>query len=367
MSVSEDARWMRRALALATRGLRTCPPNPAVGCVLVKDGQRIGEGWHRRAGGAHAEAVALRAAGNAARGACAYVTLEPCDHHGRTPPCAPALVTAGITRVVVATTDPNPLVAGRGLARLRQAGLAVETGVVADLARRLNRGYFSRYERGRPWLVLKLAASLDGRVALGNGTSRWISGPVARAAVQRRRARAGAILAGVGTVLADDPALSVRLPGIERQPMRIILDSRLRTASTARLFAGGGPIHIFCVEASSEHRTRLEGAGARVHCIEGDSRGRPRLEEVLEALGKLEINDVYAECGPVLAGALIQNEFVDELELFFGPQLFGPAARPLAMLADLQQIPDPPRLRVEFARRAGRDIRVRLTPVVCGD
>ncbi|HEX5314998.1 MAG TPA: bifunctional diaminohydroxyphosphoribosylaminopyrimidine deaminase/5-amino-6-(5-phosphoribosylamino)uracil reductase RibD, partial [Gammaproteobacteria bacterium] len=216
---------MRRALRLAVRGLRSCAPNPAVGCVIVKDGRILGEGFHRRAGEAHAEVLALAAAGADAHGATAYTTLEPCSHRGRTPPCAPALAAAGIARVVAAMEDPNPRVAGGGFAALHAAGIEVETGIEAEKARRINRGFCSRFERGRPWVTLKLAASLDGRSALADGTSRWITGEISRAAVQRERVRAGAVLTGVGTILADDPALDVRLPGAMRQPPRVVLDS----------------------------------------------------------------------------------------------------------------------------------------------
>lgn len=363
MISADDERWMRRALALAARGLRTCPPNPVVGCLLVNDGRVVGAGWHRRTGEAHAEVLALREAGAAARGACAYVTLEPCSHQGRTPPCAPALVDAGLGRVVVAVIDPDPRVAGRGVDRLRAAGIRVETGPGAPLARRLNRGFFSRVERGRPWLTLKLAASLDGRVALGNGASRWITGPVARAAVHRRRARAGAVMTGVGTVIADDPELTVRLPGVERQPLRAIIDTRLRTPASARLFGGDGPVHLFCVECPPGRRGGLEDRGARIHCVGAEPDGRARLAEVLARLAALEVNELYVEAGPVLTGALLRQNLVDELEIFFGPYLLGPGGRPLAQLPDLDVIPEPPPFAVEWARPIGRDLRVRLRPL----
>lgn len=351
---------MRRALRLAVRGLRTSAPNPAVGCVIAKDGRIVGEGFHVRAGEPHAEVFALRQAGEQARGAAVYVTLEPCSHQGRTPPCAPALIEAGVSRVAIATRDPHPRVAGQGIEALQGAGIEVLVGVCEAQARRINRGFFSRFERGRPWLTLKLAASLDGKSALADGTSRWITGPIARAAVHRARARAGAILTGVGTVLADNPGLDVRLPGVNRQPLRAVLDSSLRTPPGAKLFTGGGAVHLFCAEADSGRRRALEVAGATIHCLDADANGRPEPGAVLRALAELEVNEVYAECGPKLAGTLIAGGWVDELELFLGPHLFGAGARPFAMLGDSVLIPDPPQWRTLWARRAGRDVRIRL-------
>ncbi|MGH8225754.1 MAG: bifunctional diaminohydroxyphosphoribosylaminopyrimidine deaminase/5-amino-6-(5-phosphoribosylamino)uracil reductase RibD [Gammaproteobacteria bacterium] len=358
----EDERMMRRALRLAVRGLRTCAPNPAVGCVIAKDGRIVGEGFHARAGEAHAEVLALATAGESARDVTVYVTLEPCTHQGRTPPCAPALIAAGVRRVVVATQDPNPRVAGTGLDALRAADIEVEVGVCEALARRINRGFFSRFERSRPWLTLKIAASLDGKSALGDGSSRWITGPIARAAVHRERARAGAILTGVGTVLADDPALDVRLPGVKRQPLRVVLDSQLRTPPSANLFASGGAVHIFCVEVDAERRLALEKSGATIHCTDADADGGVEPGVVLRTLAELEVNEVYGECGPRLAGTLIAGGWADELELFLGPHFLGAGARPFAMLGDLAVIPDPPEWRTVFACRADRDVRIRLQP-----
>ncbi|MEK7810669.1 MAG: bifunctional diaminohydroxyphosphoribosylaminopyrimidine deaminase/5-amino-6-(5-phosphoribosylamino)uracil reductase RibD, partial [Pseudomonadota bacterium] len=233
-----DSQWMARALQLAALGLNTTSPNPRVGCVLVKDGKIIGEGWHQRAGEAHAEVHALRAAGSAAQGATAYVTLEPCSHFGRTPPCAGALIAAGISRVVIAMQDPNPLVSGQGIALLRDAGIEVEYGLIESVARELNIGFFARMTRGLPWVRSKIAASLDGRTALANGTSQWITGEAARQDVQRWRARSCAVVTGIGTVLADDPQLNVRID-TGRQPLRVVLDSDLRIPPNAKIIQQG--------------------------------------------------------------------------------------------------------------------------------
>ncbi|MGA7965765.1 MAG: bifunctional diaminohydroxyphosphoribosylaminopyrimidine deaminase/5-amino-6-(5-phosphoribosylamino)uracil reductase RibD [Gammaproteobacteria bacterium] len=359
----QDEHYMRRALRLAVKGLRTCAPNPAVGCVIVNNGRVVSEGFHARAGEPHAELFALRQAGEQARGATAYVTLEPCSHHGRTPPCASALIEAGVSCVVVAARDPNPLVAGNGVKALQDAGIAVQVGLGEAQTRRINRGFFSRFERGRPWLTLKLAASLDGKSALADGTSQWITGPVARVAVHRSRARAAAVLTGVGTVLADDPALNVRLPIVSRQPVRVVLDSKLSTPQKARLFSeAGGPVHFFCTTDDGERRTALEEAGATIHVVAADANGHPQWEPVLHALAELGINEVYAECGPRMAGALIGASLVDELDLFQGPHLLGPGARAFAVLDEQTWIPDPPRWRVVRTQRVGRDARIRLQP-----
>ncbi|HYW76428.1 MAG TPA: bifunctional diaminohydroxyphosphoribosylaminopyrimidine deaminase/5-amino-6-(5-phosphoribosylamino)uracil reductase RibD [Gammaproteobacteria bacterium] len=359
----EDIRFMRRALRLAVKGLRGCAPNPAVGCVIVNRGQVAGEGFHARAGEPHAEIMALGQAGEKARGGTAYVTLEPCSHHGRTPPCAPALVEAGLSRVVVGAGDPNPRVSGGGLDMLKQAGIRVEMGVCEAQARRINRGFFSRFERGRPWLTLKLAASLDGRSALANGTSQWITGPVSRAAVHRARARAGAVMTGVGTVLADDPLLNARLPGQRRQPLRVVLDSALSLSPQARLLedGNGGAVHVFCARgAEAGRRELLVAAGAAVHEIEAGDDGRPLPASVLATLAELEVNEVYVECGPRLAGALIDSGLVDELELFQGPHLFGSDALGIAELPPRTRIPDPPIWWIVRAQRCGRDVRIRM-------
>lgn len=351
---------MRRALRLAARGVRSADPNPAVGCVVVREGQIIGEGWHRQAGGAHAEIHALQAAGSQAAGSTVYVTLEPCAHFGRTPPCVDALVQASVGRVVMAALDPNPLVAGGGRDRLTAAGIEVSVGVGRDWARVLNRGFYSRFERGRPWLVVKWASSLDGRAALSSGESQWITGPIARAAVHRARARASAVMTGVGTVIADDPQLNVRLPKAVRQPLRVILDSHLRTPPDARLFDHGGSVHVFCVDGSQAARDRLERRGATVHVVAAEPKNRVDVGEVLKRLAQLEVNSVWAEAGPELAGSVIDAGWVDEIEVYFGPHFFGPGARASVLVNDAMQIEEPSAFRLRSVHRVAHDVRVRL-------
>ena len=279
-----DSRHMRRALELAARGLYSTDPNPRVGCVLVQDGRVVGEGWHQRAGEAHAEVIALAAAGAAARGATAYVTLEPCAHTGRTPPCVQALIGARVGRVVYAIGDPNPLVNGAGVAALRAAGIETVGDVLAAEARALNPGFFKRMRSGLPWVRVKLGASLDGRTALANGESRWITGPAARADAQRFRARSSVVLSGSGTVLADDPALNVRLEGVTRQPLRAVLDSALRVPPQARMFDREGPALVFTASVDAARRAELERRGVRVETVARAPAGGLELEAVLRRL-----------------------------------------------------------------------------------
>lgn len=354
-------RHMKRALELAGRGLWSTDPNPRVGCVIA-DGERvIAEGWHERAGGPHAEAVALSAAGPAARGATAYVTLEPCCHHGRTPPCADALVEAGIRRVHYAVRDPNPHVSGGGAARLAAAGIESSEGLLAEGARALNPGFLSRMERGRPWLRLKLAASLDGRTALANGASRWITGPEAREDVQRLRARSSAVMTGAATVLADDPRLDLRLPETTRQPLRVVLDPALRMPPTARIVAPPGAVLVMTASDDPGRRAALEKAGARVQAVLQGPGGLD-LHAMLRLLGQEEINELLVECGPTLAGALFAAGLVDEWVLYLAPVLLGAGARPLAELPAIAAMAD----RMEFSIieqcRVGGDLRLTLRP-----
>ena len=350
-----DRLWMSRAVQLARRGLYTTSPNPRVGCVLVRDGKLIGAGWHERAGEAHAEAHALRAAGAAVRGATAYVTLEPCAHHGRTPPCAEALISAGIARVVVAERDPNPLVAGKGLEQLAAAGIAVECGLLADEARELNIGFFSRFERQRPWVRLKLAASLDGRTALANGRSQWITGAAARRDGHLWRARACAILTGSGTVLADDPQLTVRELPTGRQPLRVIVDGALRTPPTARVLGEGALIYTASDDAA-RHAT-LAATGAVPIRLTLDGR-HVDLGAMLADLARREINELHVEAGAGLAGALLAQGLVDEIVLYLAPMLIGTSGLGLFALPPLAELAAAPRLELNDVRKVGMDWRL---------
>ncbi len=367
-----DRSAMARALELAARGLETAHPNPRVGCVIARGERIVGEGWHARTGEPHAEVHALRAAGDAAAGATAYVTLEPCSHHGRTPPCADALLRAGIARVVFAVDDPNPQVNGRGAQVLREHGLRVESGLLAEAAADLNVGFLQRMRTGRPWVRVKLAMSLDGRTALANGDSHWITAPAARQDVQHWRARSGAVLTGIGTVLADDPRLDVRLeePPQEARPalLRVVLDSRLRTPPQARLFSVPGEVLLVAAAprvdeqaAHAQRRAALEGR-ARLATLEPDAQGQVPLEALLALLGRRDINELWVEAGPRLAGALIGAHLVDELVLYVAPRLIGPQGRPLAQLPGLARLQDSPWFALMDSRQIGTDLRLRLRP-----
>jgi diaminohydroxyphosphoribosylaminopyrimidine deaminase / 5-amino-6-(5-phosphoribosylamino)uracil reductase len=359
---------MQRALSLAARGLDTTDPNPRVGCVIAQRGRIVGEGWHERAGEAHAEIAALRAAGGAAAGAAVYVTLEPCSHHGRTPPCAEALIGARVGRVVYAAADPNPLVSGRGAAALSAAGIVVEAGLMEKEATELNAGFFKRMHTGRPLVRVKLAMSLDGRTALANGESRWITGEAAREDVQRWRARSSAVLTGVGTVLADDPRLDVRLPadagaGPRRQPLRVVLDTQLRTPAEARLFGAGGEVLILTALAAPDdaRAARLTARGARIESLPAAG-NRLALPAVLDRLGELELNEVLVEAGATLAGELLRQSLADELLLYMGLRLLGPAARALVTLPPLRELKEAPAFTLLEMQPLGEDLRLRLRP-----
>jgi len=356
MILAVDAAWMARALQLAERGLHTTSPNPRVGCVLVKDGKSIGEGWHERAGEPHAEVHALRVAGKSARGATAYVTLEPCSHHGRTPPCADALIAAGVTRVVVAMHDPNPLVAGRGAAKLKAAGIAVECGLMEAAARELNIGFVSRMTHGMPWVRSKIAASLDGRTALANGASKWITGSAARQDVQQWRARSCAVLTGIGTVLADDPQLNLRDVGATRQPLRVVLDTQLRISVDAKILQGGNVL-IYTASIDVSKQDALRERGADVVVMQTVKDGLP-LSAVLSDLAKRGINEVLVESGKTLNGALLKAGLVDELVLYLAPQLLGDVARGLADVGELTQLEQRVELAWQDVRHVGNDIRI---------
>lgn len=364
-----DHAFMARALQLAERGLYTTSPNPRVGCVLVRENQVIGEGWHVRAGEAHAEIHALqaaRAAGTDCRGATAYVTLEPCSHFGRTPPCADALIAAGVGRVVAAMTDPNPLVAGQGLARLQAAGIVTAAGLLAEAAQALNPGFISRMQRGRPWVRLKTASSLDGQTALDNGRSQWITGPAARQDGQRWRARACALLTGIGTVLADNPLLNVR--GVHdghgetavRQPLRIILDPRLETPPEARILNGtGGAVCIVTgMTADPDRAAALQAGGAEILRLAGHAAGHVDLAELLQHLGQRGINELHVEAGARLGGRLLAAGLVDEIVLYLAPGLIGRQARGLFDWPALTDLSQQHRLHWQDVRAVGDDLRI---------
>jgi len=358
-SAQRDRHYLGQALRLARRGLYSTAPNPRVGCVVVRGGRVIGQGWHQRAGGPHAEIMALRQAGEA-RGATVYVSLEPCSHVGRTAPCSDALIAAGVSRVVVAMVDPNPEVAGRGLERLAEAGIEVTAGALEEAARQLNPGYVRRMAGGLPWLRLKLAASLDGRTAMASGESQWITGPAARADVQRWRARSCAVLTGVDTVLADDCRLTVRGLGIGRQPLRVVLDSSLRTPPGARLLSGDGPVLIAHAAPAEERAAALRDRGAELVCLPGAG-NRVDVAALLGALARRDINEVLAETGPTLAGSLWRAGLVDQLLLYQAPTLLGSRARPLLEL-ELEQMAQQQRLEVESWVRLGEDWRLVARP-----
>jgi len=358
VSASEDQAHMARALILAARGLNTTDPNPRVGCVVVRDGRILGEAWHERAGEAHAEVLALRAAGPQARGATVYVTLEPCSHTGRTPPCADALIAAGVARVVCCSVDPNPRVAGGGIERLRSAGIAVSTGVLAAEARNLNVGFFSRFERGRPFVRLKMAMSVDARTAPASFAPGWISGEAARADVQILRARSSAILTGAGTVRADDPRLDVRLAygSWVRQPLRVLLDPMLSCATSAKLFHGNGAL----VFAATDAPVRSQDC-ARVERLPRAAGGLD-LRAVIGRLTELEVNELLVECGPRLAGAFILSKLVDEFVLYVAPTLLGADAAPLLHVSGLGPPGSLPAFEYKDVQRIGDDLRLILMP-----
>lgn len=384
----DDEAWMRRALELAARGATTVSPNPLVGCVLVRGGAAVGEGWHSRAGGPHAEVVALAAAGPLAAGATAYVTLEPCDHTGATPPCTRALLAAGVARVVVAIADPNPLAAG-GAARLRAAGLTVDVGPGAAEAAWQNRVFLAGLRAARPWVVLKTAASLDGRSAAADGSSQWITGPEARARAHRLRAEVDAVLVGSGTVLADDPRLTVRLPGSAGpQPLRVVLDARRRVPPGARVFDGAAPTLLLTAEASPAApgprvaAPRPRGAADPAASSGGDpapglGRAHPRgvavaavpratggldLGAVLRVLWDRGIRSVLVEGGAAVAGSFVRAGLLDELRCHLAPVLLGERGRPLLAGDGIATLAAAPRLHLQAVERAGADTLLTLVP-----
>ncbi len=368
-----DAAWMARALQLAVNGLYTTGVNPRVGCVLVKDDQIIGEGWHERAGEGHAEVMALRdaaARGHSAQGATAYVTLEPCAHHGKTPPCAEALIKAGVTRVVAAMEDPNPFVAGKGFALLQAAGIAVAAPLMAAEAETLNVGFTKRMRQHLPWVRLKMAGSLDGRSALANGQSQWITSPEARADGHRYRARAQAIITGVGTLIADDPLLTIRdvqAPiGQSGQPvplasaLRVAVDSHLRTPSTAKILQGG--CLIATAETDPKKTAALQAAGAEVICLP-DANGRVDLKALLEFLAQRGVNEVHVEAGPRLSGVFLNAGLVDEVVIYMAPCVLGSDARGWFDDLSLNSLDQKTELKFHDVRMIGPNLRIITRPL----
>ena len=363
MDVSGGLQHMHRALELARRGLNTADPNPRVGCVLVKADRIVGEGWHARAGGPHAERAALEQAGTEARGATAYVTLEPCNHTGRTEPCTDALIAAGVTRVVCAARDPNTRVAGGGVETLEKAGIEIGLGLLEPEARAVNPGYWLRMQRGWPLVRSKLAVSLDGRTSLANGKSQWITSTEAREDVHRWRARSSAVMTGVGTILADDPSLNARLAeaGVEVvQPSRVIVDSQLRTPENAITLSLPGERLIFTTQAENEKSAALARQGITVERVAGTA--QCDLHEVMTRLGAHEINELWVEAGPSLNGALLRDGLVDELVIYVAPSVLGSAAHGMFDLGELTELAQCPRLSFDEVRAIGPDLRIIATP-----
>ncbi|WP_024929301.1 bifunctional diaminohydroxyphosphoribosylaminopyrimidine deaminase/5-amino-6-(5-phosphoribosylamino)uracil reductase RibD [Methylophilus sp. OH31] len=353
---SQDIEWMTRALRLAARGLYTTTPNPRVGCVIVNNGQVVGEGAHLKAGEPHAEVHALRAAGEQARGATAYVTLEPCSHFGRTPPCADALVNAGVSRVVVAMQDPNPLVAGNGIARLQAQGIAVTVGVCEAQALALNPGFILRMTQQRPYVRLKVAASLDGRTALANGDSQWITSPAARRDVHHWRAQSCAIITGIASILKDDSSLTVREVKTPRQPLRVIVDSQLRIPIDAKVLQDGNALVAYA-QGDAAKMEMLQVMGVRT-LQAPNAQGQVDLAVLMQALTALPCNEVLIEAGATLSGAFLQSGLVDELLLYYAPKLMGHTARGMFALPELTQMSAVRDLQILDVRQFGQDLRI---------
>lgn len=358
-----DHGCMAEALRLAERGLYTTDPNPRVGAVVVKDGRIVGRGFHAKAGEAHAEVLALKEAGKAAQGATLYVTLEPCSHQGKTPPCTGAVIAARVSRVVAAMQDPNPLVAGKGFERLKAAGISTAQGLMENEARALNPGFISRMTRSRPWVRSKLAVSLDGRTALADGESKWISGEASREDVHRWRARSSAVLTGIGTLLKDDPSLNVRLPGEWLQPKKIVIDPNLSTPVSAKIFKQQ-PDAVFIattVEDEEEHGL-LNQAGASIQVFPEKTTGMMDMRLVLETLGELECNEVLVEAGAGMNGPLLAAGLVDELIVYMAPNVLGDTARGMFSLPPLGSMQERREFEIVDLRKLGQDIRLILRP-----
>ncbi|MGW8247067.1 MAG: bifunctional diaminohydroxyphosphoribosylaminopyrimidine deaminase/5-amino-6-(5-phosphoribosylamino)uracil reductase RibD [Acidiferrobacterales bacterium] len=352
-----DFAYMARAIQLAKLGNFTAHPNPRVGCVIVKDQEIIAEGWHQKTGEPHAEAIALAAAGDQARGATVYVTLEPCSHTGRTPPCADALIGAGVSRVVVGMQDPNPSVAGSGVERLRNAGIEVSLGVLEEAARKLNPGFIRRMERGLPYVRVKLAVSLDGRTAMASGESKWITGEAARADVQKLRASSSAIVTGAGTILADDPLLTVRTEEVVKQPLRVIVDSYLSTPPDSKIFSTEGEVLVVTVSEDEEATGALVDAGAEVVQLSSAAHGVDLLE-LMQYLAERGCNEVMFEAGASLAGSAVASGIVNELVIYIAPRLMGADAKGMFALPGLKAMAERVELNFQDIRMVGNDLRI---------
>lgn len=361
MKASNDYRYMARTLRLAERGLCTTDPNPRVGCVVVKNDRILAEAWHRRCGEPHAEVLALRKAGALARGATVYVNLEPCCHQGRTPPCTDPIIDAGVARVVVAIEDPNPRVSRGGIDTLRSVGIDVDVGVMRSEAEVLNRGFLQRMRKGRPWVTIKLAATVDGRIAMASGESKWITGAAARQDVQHLRARSSAVLTGRGTIDSDDPALTVRLSGHTRQPLRVIVDSKLRVSQTARALTTPGNVLLATACDNRDRASALDRPNIDiVHLPSAGS--QVDLAALLEELAAREVNELLVEAGPRLSGTLLSAGLVDEFIVYIAPQLLGSDARGMVILPGIKRLTDRLEFDIRDIRLLGTDLRIVMTP-----
>ena len=356
-----DESYMARALNLARKGLYTTHPNPAVGCVIVKDEKIIGQGWHKFAGQDHAEVIALRQAGKFAQESTLYVTLEPCSHQGKTPPCVKAIIKAGVRRVVIAMEDPNPLVNRSGISELQRAEIDVVLGVGQDAARRINRGFLKRITTGQPWVTLKIATSLDGKIAMADGESQWITDQPARTDGQKLRAESAAILTGVGTVLRDDPGMNARMEGVQRQPARIILDTNLSTPRDARILSNPGDVLIITSNNEENLQEYFSQKNVEVHQA-ATTAGRIDLQQMMLELGRRQLNSILLEAGPQLSGSMLAQGLVDEIVVYMSPDLLGADAKDMFNLPAINELSDKLKFKYRDVTMIGRDIRLTLTP-----
>ena len=362
MFTEADYAFMAQAIRLARKGLYTTHPNPRVGCVIVNEGEVVGSGYHVVAGGPHAEIHALQMAGEKAKGATVYVTLEPCCHHGRTPPCTDALIAAGVARVVAAMQDPNPNVAGDGLLQLTNHNIETEVGLLEQQAHELNPGFLQRMKLGRPYVRCKLAMSLDGRTAMANGDSKWITSESARTDVQHLRAQSSAIVTGAGTVLADDPAMTVRLDDVTRQPLRVIIDSNLSTPPDAKILNQPGDTIIFTCSEDDDAAELLRNEHVQVIMLTRTD-DNVDLNEVMQYLATQQINEVLLETGATLSGAMLRAGLIDEMIIYIAPKLMGDGARGLFKLPGLERMADSIDLDIKDVRKVGKDLRITALPI----